>query len=353
MSDIINSKNEKIVEEFEKLIDQIKYDIDNAESKDKERKHAFRLGRIQKALSIIKKFPKEITSSNDLKGIKWIGKGTLQRIDEILSTGKLSEVSSIEEKSKYFKFIELLEKVVGIGRKTAIKLIEDYDIKSVEELKQAYNDGVIELNNKILTGLKYYNVYQENIPRAEIDKIYNYIADVAMKIDPELLLVVCGSYRRLKLTSGDIDILMVHPKIKTKLDLITKESYLIKLINELKSQNFLLDALTDKDYETKYMGFCQYKENSIKYPVRRIDFEYVPYESYYPALLYFTGSGPFNQRMRQIAKLQGYLLNQNGLYKLKGTKKIRIKVNSEQDIFEVLGMEYLDPEMREADRISK
>jgi DNA polymerase/3'-5' exonuclease PolX len=41
------------------------------------------------------------------------------------------------------------------------------------------------------------------------------------------------------------------------------------------------------------------------------------------------------------------MLNEYGLYKLNGDKKMRIKITTEKDIFDKLGMEYLPPEKRE------
>ena len=84
------------------------------------------------------------------------------------------------------------------------------------------------------------------------------------------------------------------------------------------------------------MGFCKSDK------VRRIDIRYVPYKSYYSALLYFTGSGEFNRNMRTVAISLGYKLNEYGLYK--NGKKIKVK--SEKDIFNELGMEYVDPSKR-------
>jgi DNA polymerase beta len=46
------------------------------------------------------------------------------------------------------------------------------------------------------------------------------------------------------------------------------------------------------------MGFCQLDNNPL---ARRIDIRYVPYKSYYTALLYYTGSKNFNIEMRSIA----------------------------------------------------
>lgn len=342
----VHPKNEKIVREFEKLIQQIKYDIDHSQSKNESMTNYYRLRQITKSLDIISKYPKEIKSGIQLKGIKGIGKGTMSRIDEILKTGKLSEIKIDKEEKKYLSYIEELEQIIGIGRKTAFELVTKYDIKNIEELKKAYNDGTIELPNQIVVGLKYYGVYQQKIPREEIDKIDKLLYNNIRLVDKELFHVICGSYRRLKPVSNDIDVLITHPKIKTKLQLKTSPNYLLKVVKQLKDINFLIDDLTDKDFEIKYMGFCMLKENSKEYPVRRIDIRYIPYDSYYTALLYFTGSGEFNRKMRLLAQELGYKLNEYGLYKLEDGKQNKLKITSEKEIFNHLGMEYIPPEKR-------
>ena len=346
--EVANTKNENIVKEFEKLIDQIKIQIDIAPSTNVYVTNHFRLKQITNALSIIKKYPKEIKAGSDLKDIKGIGKGTIDRIDEILKSGKLSEIKVKKSEKTHSEYVENLEKVHGIGHAKAYELVIKHGIKTVKELVKAYNDGLIELNNIILTGLKYHGVYQENIPRAEVDKIAVYLDKMAKSIDKDLSMTICGSYRRLKTTSNDVDVLITHPKIKTKLQLSEQleNNYLLQFVKALKEDKFILDDLTDKDYTIKYMGYCKLKNNKHNYPPRRIDIRYIPFESYAPALLYFTGSGGFNKRMRALAEQLGYLLNEYGLYKLNGKKKTKVKITTEKDVFDKLGMEYLTPDKR-------
>lgn len=338
-------KNQKIIDEFTKLINQIKIQIDNAPKTSDYIANNFRLKQISTALQIIKDYKKEIKSGSDLKDIKGIGKGTVRRIDEILKTGILSEIKISLTERKLSEAIEKLQQVHGIGHKTAFDLITKHNIYSVNELKKAHENNLIELNDQILTGLKYHGIYKQNIPRNEITQIKKYLEDRAKTIDKNLQITICGSYRRGKETSNDIDVLVSHPGIKTKFQLGSKDNYLLKLVKLLKTNNFLLDDLTDKNFEIKYMGYCKFKKN----PVRRIDIRYIPYESYYTALLYFTGSGSFNKKMRRLAEQLGYLLNEYGLYKLSDNKekKKRLKINSEKDVFDVLGMDYLEPKERE------
>ena len=92
-----------------------------------------------------------------------------------------------------------------------------------------------------------------------------------------------------------------------------------------------------------YKGFCKL---GPKYPVRRIDIKFVPYDSYYTALFHLTGSGDFNKKIRLTAMSLGYKLSEYEICKYVGKKCKRFKVKSEKDIFDILGLEYVQPKHR-------
>lgn len=328
-------QNKIIIDQFEKLVEKIKVDIDHSLTKNDKIKHGYRLKQIKNALSIIKKYDKKINSGEDLEDIKGIGKGTIERINEILKTNKLSEIVLDDNYEKNKNAIEELEKVFGIGRATAYDYVMNKNIDSVKKLKDEFKKGNITLPDQIQMGLKYHGVFQENIPRAEIDNINNLLQKVGKSIDKDLIITISGSYRRLLPTSNDVDVLLSHPSI----------NHTIEFVKKLKDQKFIVDDLTDKDYVVKYMGFCKYNNN----PVRRIDVKFVNFESYYTALLHFTGSWKFNEQIRSLAQHLGYMLNEYGLYKLDkdGNKETKIKINSEKDVFDVLGLEYIEPSLRD------
>lgn len=334
-------KNSKIISEFEKLVDFITYQIDNAVDNKEKIINGHRLRQTKNVLSILKKFNKEIKTGDELKNIKGVGKGSILRVKEILKTGKLKEIKLKKTLKKDLEYIEQLEQIINIGRKTAVDLVKKHNIKTIDELKKAHKDKKIELNDKILLGLKYFDKHKTNIPRKETMKIESFLKTTASQVDNKFFMIICGSYRRLKKTSNDIDVLLTHPNIKTMNDLKKKGfNYLRKFVDELKKQKFLLDDLTDKNFIHKYMGFCKFKNN----PIRRIDIRFVPNNSYYYSLLYFTGSGNFNKQMREHAINLGFKLNEYGLYDI-NTKESYI-ATSEKDIFDKLGMEYLEPEQR-------
>lgn len=349
--------NENIIKEFSKLLAYLKDQMDKFKAegdKKKTTQTSFKIKQLSTVYNILKKFPTEITIDNymELKVVNGIGKGSLERIKEILEKGKLSEVGNfIDTKKEKISAINELEEIVGIGRAHALELYEQ-GITTIKMLKEKINKKEIEVNDKILLGLKYHGVYKLNIPRNEVTEYYKLLQVIIKKINlkyklPEnkqFIMEICGSYRREKLTSNDIDVLI--SKKGTKSDSKHSEKYLQMIVEKLKSnlkrndnKPLLVDDMTDKKISTKYMGFSKYKNK----PVRRIDIRYIPYDSYYSALLYFTGSGDLNKKMRNVAKTKNYKLSEYGLFDENGKK---FKVKSERDIFKLLGMEYLPPRLR-------
>jgi len=348
------SLNQNIISEFERLISFIQYEIDNAKDKKQGLVNSFRKKQINNALNLIKKFPKKITKENinEFNELPGIGKGTIDRIQEILKTGKLSELADFKViDNPKNKILEELESIVGIGRIKALEFIK-LGITSVEDLKKKIETKEIEVNDKILLGVKYYGKFMGNIPREEITKVYKLIKKEIDKLnkkyklndDSKYIFEICGSYRREKPTSGDIDILV--SKLGTVSNSSDKINHLDRLVKQLKqpiksndNQPLLVDDITDKLYETKYMGFAKYKDN----PFRRIDIRFVTFDVFPSALLYFTGSAELNLKMRKIAKKQKLKLSEYGLTKEDGTKLL---ITSEYDIFKILQIEYLAPNLR-------
>jgi len=294
--------NREIIEWFELLIKQLDFYVDVKTGKDK-LIYSYKLNSIKKSLRVIKKIEFIIKSGKDLEKYKGIGKGTIERIDEIIKTGKLSEVNNADISGKHLNYVDELMKIFGIGRVKAYELYTKHNIKSIEDLKKAVKDKKIELPETIIKGIKYVDQIEGNIPRDEMDQIYSYLLKTGIEMDPEMDVRICGSYRRERETSGDIDVIIAHPKIKTKKQ--AEESDLMKrFIELLENKKFIIDSFTSETVPTKYMGVC--KINKL---LRRIDIRFIPQESYYTAILYFTGSGDFNKRMRSVALSMGYTLN--------------------------------------------
>ena len=328
--------NKNIIDQFNKLIKLIQ--IENSYEKNSKiyNINIFRIANLKKVLSIISNYKSKIINSNQLSSFKGIGKGTLSRIDEILKNGYLKEINELEKKYKnVFKrndLINELSDVIGIGHSIASNLIDTYKIKSLDELIKKVNNGQIIVNDKIKLGLKYVGKYEPKIKRNIITEINNLILDSIKDVN----IIICGSYRRGLPQSSDIDVLVCDLNLLFKEQMKTS-NILNQFINKLKQIDLITDDITSSTVLTKYMGFCKYKLKTY-----RIDIRLVPYESLYPALIYFTGSYQLNTIMRINAKKLGYKLNEYGIYK----NNELIYISEEKELFDILKMEYLEPEQR-------
>ena len=79
---------------------------------------------------------------------------------------------------------------------------------------------------------------------------------------------------------------------------------------------------------------------------RRIDIMYTKPDEYPFAILYFTGSSEFNQRMRKEILDRGLSINEYSLKDNETKEKVKHVFHTEKDIFDYLGYEYVEPEMR-------
>jgi len=295
--------------------------------------NTFKASALFKGLSIIKELDYEIEDITQIEKIKGIGKGICKRVNEVLETGKLSELNNKVYKKK---IIEELTSVFGIGVKIANKYMNEFNIKNITELKEAHDKSIIKLTDEMLIGLKYIDDLKYRISYIDIKNIEAVLQNLLKQYYPELIMEICGSYRRVRETSGDIDILLTCKEPKCN-------DYLRKVVDLLTEKTYLVDHLTKKGL-TKYMGICHLFNGQYV----RIDIRYIKYDSFAPALLYFTGSGELNRKMRELANTQVYTINEYGFYKYVDKKKgDKIIVKTERDIFELIGMEYLNPRERE------
>jgi len=284
------------------------------------------------AINNLKKYDKPIISGTKLQeDIKGIGDKISKRIDEILKTGTLDELKNNHEHDDIF--LENLLLITGVGIVRAKKWIL-LGIHNIDDIKKAIIDKKITITHHIDIGIKYYYDFQKKIPRTEIDLINELLQNNIKKIDENLIFKICGSYRRGLNESGDIDVLISHPSFYEN---ISTQNFLKKIVKILTKNNFITDNLTSKG-DTKFMGVCKL-ENYDTY--RRIDIRVVDYCSYYISLLYFTGSKEFNVNLRNKALEYNYSLNEYALTDLNNnTKKM---LNSEEEIFEILKVDYVLP----------
>jgi DNA polymerase beta len=337
------SQKDKIIEVLEQLIDHTENRI-KASTGDKRKSNMFRATQFKKAVASLRAHPFEITSGAQAKQLKGIGPGIAKRIDEIVKTGTLVELDKEIVIDDETRIIKELNTVTGIGDSHAKKFYEQ-GVTGVDDLREKAQAGEVKITHHMEVGLDYYYDFQTKIPFDEVVQLKETMMGCISTLYPKFMVEVCGSHRRQKAESGDIDVLMCHPEIKSEEDLIySSEHYLKTVVQALRDINFVVADLTSQG-DTKYMGVCIQPGVDIG---RRIDIRFVPYDCYYPALLYFTGSMMTNKLMRTIALERGYTLNEYGLYHYQnGVKGDKVVVHSEKEVFDILKIKYLEPNERE------
>lgn len=360
------SNNQLIVEKFQQLIE-----IRDKELQDYKTHHIdnkifspllFKVRNYKLGLEFIKGFPTSIEDTKQLKGNKGIGDGILKRVQEILETNTLEEVdkydpskhlqlitNSIENEPNDKKLIRELQQINGIGPVKAKKLVEenitlDKLLEQWETIKdepeKIKNHPIIgSFTNSQKLGILYYKDIQSRIPRDQINELKLLLDNVISK---DINWEICGSYRRGKPDSGDIDILLSRNDLITKEDVVN--SGILKIIvEELTKQNILIANLT-KMGDTKYMGICKIPNYS---ECRRIDIRCVAHPSYIPGLLYFTGSMEENVRLRNIAIRNKFKINEYGFYQLlPNNVEELIILEKEEDLYSYLLQQYKPPTSR-------
>eukprot|EP00759_Apiculatamorpha_spiralis_P048166 PhF_6_TR43510/c0_g1_i1/m.66793/K02330/POLB; DNA polymerase beta len=309
----------------------------------------FRYKAYRVAIDTLSHLDTEITSCSQVQGLKGIGKGMQEKIVEILTTGQLQQWEMAQKDPK-LTALTLFTSIHGFGPVAAHEIVYNRNIMTLDDLKKSS----FPCNAQQLLGIKYYEDSKEKIPTAEVAYLRSWAEDIIHQtVDPKLIITVCGSHRRGAAMSGDVDVLFTHPASSS--DSGSEYTYLHRAATALRVSGFLVDTLSEG--ETKFMGYCRLPEEGVPenmfpkpYRTRRFDLRFVPYDCYWTALLYFTGSDMFNTEMRIHALSKGFTLNEYGLYKYDAEKQEKVgekfDVRCEEDIFRLIGYPYCPPTER-------
>ncbi len=308
------SANKELIEQLQILLDQAKMGKDPNDR--------FRAKSYKEAIEKIKQVPQKITEASQIPLTKT--SKTYGKVLEFLEQGKIKQSQKILEKNKdTFDIYRELQLIAEVGPAKAKTLVDTHGIRSMDDMAK----NLHLLNEKQKIGFKYYKTDQLRIPRDEIlehQKVYTEI--------PGIEFTITGSFRREAKDSGDIDILLTHPEDDSKV--------FRSFVDNLISRKYLIDHLAYG--EKKYMGYGSLSNGTP----RRIDILYCSPQEYPFAILYFTGSGPFNVKMRAHATSLGYKLNEKGLIDISTNDYVDEVFTHEEDIFTFLDMEYVEPKDR-------
>jgi len=287
----------------------------------------------EKAADVIEKLTvglEEIYLKNGIQGLRKIpsiGNAISLKIEEFIKSHKIDYHQELTTKIplKISEFYNLR----GIGPKTIKILYEKLKITSISDLEKAASEGRI-AKLKGFSKMKEENILRtiqlskKNKTRYLLGDVYPLIKKIESRLTTEDSVIRCavvGSFRRMKETIGDIDILVSTKEPEKVVNFFVN----MPEVEEIKGKG-------------KAKAFVELS-NGIG-----VDLLVVPEESFGSASQYFTGNKDHNISLRNLAISIGLHLNEWGLFT---KKKKQIAGDDEQEIYEKLHLEYIPPELRE------
>ncbi|MFA5714545.1 MAG: DNA polymerase/3'-5' exonuclease PolX [Candidatus Paceibacterota bacterium] len=267
-----------------------------------------------------------------LEKIKSVGKSIAEKIEEFLKTGKIAYYKELKKASPID--LEELSRVEGLGVKRIKRLWKELGVRNLKDLEKAIEDHKIaplfrfgeKTEQNILESIQFLKQGRGRFLLREIIPEVIKIEERFKKIKGVVNMSVAGSTRRRKETIGDVDFLVA---VKDATD-----KYIVEKI---------MNTFVSMDEVIKVVGKGETKSSVRWKNGLSMDLRLVKEGSFGAALQYFTGSKEHNIALRRIAMKMGYKLNEYGLFK--GER--RIKGETEEEIYEKLGMEWIPPELRE------
>jgi DNA polymerase (family 10) len=275
----------------------------------------------------------KIIAEERLGDIKGIGEALQKKITELAATGRLPYYEELKA-SVPAGLMEMMQ-IPGVGPKKVKALYEKLGIKTVAELEAACLAGKIaglegfgeKTQTKILEGIKFRRAYATRHLLVEALGVAEPLLE-ALRQHPDVIRCsTAGSLRRSKEIIGDVDLLVSSKKPA-------------EVINDFTSYPGILSVSAKGDTKASVI-----LAGGIQCDLRVVSDAEFPF-----ALLYFTGSKEHNIILRQRAIQRGLRLNEYGLFKSKEETrdpKLRVRCNTEADIYEQLGLADIPPEMRE------
>ncbi len=295
--------------------------------------NTFKIRAYQKAARAIEHYPKEIRimldEEEDLRSIPGVGEAIAKKTTELVTTGKLGYYENL--KAEFPPGITNLLAVPGIGPKTANRLSSELGISSVDALEQAIHGGQVaklfrlgdKTANNILQQIQALRRKDQRIPIGEALPIVEEILGSLRSLPRVRNLTYAGSLRRFRETLGDIDLMGTADNPKE-----------------------VIDTFVALPHMGQVLAQGSTKASAIVSGGLQVDLRMVEHGSFGSLLQYFTGSKQHNISLRERGHRQGLKLSEYGITDL-ATDKLE-KFAAEEEFYRRLGLQYIPPELREA-----
>jgi DNA polymerase (family X) len=263
----------------------------------------------------------------DRRALPGIGKDISAKIGELIETGSIRYHQELLQEFPP-TILDMLH-LQGVGPKTVALLYSQLGVRTLDDLQAAARDGKLrELKgmgarkeSQILKALEErVSVTGRRLMAEAADAAGAFVAALRAHA-PDAVVTLVGSLRRGCETCGDLDILAAG------------------------APPSLMDVFTDYKLVERVLVHGGTKSSVLIWGGFQADLRLVPRESLGAALQYFTGSKSHNIALRDRAIQLGYKLNEYGLYRVDDGSVVAGE--SEEGIYEALGLAFVPPELRE------
>ena len=267
-----------------------------------------------------------LAEGKPLPKLPGIGEDLAAKIHEIAETGTTALLERLH-KEMPSGITELL-RIPGLGPKRVKHLWHDLDVQTLPQLQRAALDGRIrglagfgeKTEAAILQAVEGQLTKKMRLKLAVAAQYAEPLAAWLGKAKGARNVVIAGSYRRMKETVGDIDILVTAADGAPVMERFVKYPEVREVLakGDTRASVVLASGL-------------------------QVDVRVVPPESCGAALHYFTGSKAHNIAIRRLAQDRGLKLNEYGVFK--GEK--RVAGGTEESVFASVDLPWIPPELRE------
>lgn len=291
--------------------------------------NVFKVRAFQNGARVVEQFPGDVVAAvkdGSLRNEKGIGAGLFTDLKTLVETGSLPVLEDLRAKTPAGLY-EILA-LPGVGAKKVKAIYEGLGVTNLGELEYAITENrLVDLPGfgaksqaKIADAIRFVKAHAER--RLYPEALANALPVLeALRAHPAAIKVeLAGSLRRGLETVKDID--------------------LVAATNDPKA---LGDAFVALPMIESVEGRGEEKITVVLQGGQKADLRMVSEAEFDSCLLHFTGSKPFNLRLRQLAKAKGLKLNEYGLFD--GDK--RLECDSEGGILAALGLAWVPPERRE------
>lgn len=267
---------------------------------------------------------------NDLDGIKGIGKALQEKLYELASTGKLVFHENL--RGEFPEGLFELFGIQGLGPKKVRALYEKLGIDSIESLKKSCTDGSAaalpgfgkKSIEKLLESITLKEKFADLFRLGDIAHIAESMLEKLRQHPDSLRVEIAGSYRRSKEILHDLDFLVAT----------TTPAIITQYFSELPEASSVI-ACGDTKASIRLA-------NGLQCDLRAVSNQQFPF-----ALQYFSGSKEHNVALRSRALKHGWSMNEYGFTPKDKSTPGAPAVKEEADIYRVLGLDRIPPELRE------